>query len=326
MTCNWGILGAGFVATRATIPAIQCSRNGHVWALASRDLARARALAAQWQIDRVYDDYQALLADPAVDAVYIALPNHLHHPWTLRAARAGKHVLCEKPLARSLPEAEQMLEACQQAGVQLMEAAMYRFHPRMRHLKELLANGVLGSLRFLHSAFSFPLKDTGNYRNSTAYGGGALLDVGCYCANALCWLNGALPLTIRAFTSYREAGGIDLESSALLRFANGSLGHMQCSFVAAEYQSIEIVGSQGALVAPLAFTAWREDATLLHLQEGSQFRDEHFVPADPYQLMVEHFADVLHGEAAPVYPPQEALHTLAVLDAIRARSEASPEA
>ena len=324
MMCNWGILGAGFITTRAMLPAMQHSRNGHVRALASRDLARAQSLAAQWKIERVYDDYQALLADPAVDAVYIALPNHLHHTWTLRAAQAGKHVLCEKPLARSAREAEQMLEACRQAGVQLMEAAMYRFHPRMRRLKDLLASGALGSPRLLHSAFSFPIQDTGNYRNSPAYGGGALLDVGCYCVNALCWLSDAQPVAIQAFTSYRGAGGIDLESSALLRFPNGSSGHMQCSFAAAEYQSVEIVGSQGALVAPLAFTAWRDDATLLHLQQGSQFREERFAPADPYQLMVEHFADVLHGEGSLAYPPREAVQSLAVLDAIRACSEASP--
>jgi xylose dehydrogenase (NAD/NADP) len=326
MLCNWGILGAGFVTTRAMIPAMQRSRNGHVRALASRDLARAQSLAAQWQIERVYGDYQALLADPEVDAVYIALPNHLHHPWTLRAAQAGKHVLCEKPLARSAREAEQMLEACQQAHVLLMEAAMYRFHPRMQRLKDLVTGGALGSLRFLHSAFSFPLKDTGNYRNSPAYGGGALLDVGCYCINALCWLSEAFPIGIQAFISYREAGGIDLESSALLRFANGSLGHMQCSFVAAEYQSLEIVGLQGALMAPLAFTAWRDDTTLLYLQRDGRFSDERFAPADPYQLMVEHFADVLHGEDSLAYSPQEAVQTLAVLDAIRARSETSPDA
>jgi len=326
MICKWGILGAGFVTTRATIPAIQCSRNGRIRALASRNLARAQSLAAQWQIEQVYGDYQALLADPDVDAVYIALPNHLHHPWTLRAAQAGKHVLCEKPLARSAREAEQMLEACQQAGVLLMEAAMYRFHPRMQRLKDLLASGTLGRPRFLHSAFSFPFKDTENYRNSPAYGGGALLDVGCYCVNALCWLSEALPTSIRAFTSYRETGGIDLESSALLRFPHGSLGHMQCSFVAAEYQSIEIVGSQGALVAPLAFTAWRDDATLLYLQRDGRCSDEHFAPADPYQLMVEHFADVLHGEDSLAYSPQEAVQTLAVLDAIRAHSETSPGA
>lgn len=325
MICNWGILGAGFITTRAMLPAMQRARNGHVRALASRDLARAQTLAEQWEIDRAYGGYQALLEDPAINAVYIALPNHLHLPWTLRAAQAGKHVLCEKPLARSADEAKQMLEACRQAGVQLMEAAMYRFHPRIQRLKGLLASGELGSPRFLHSAFSFPLKDTRNYRNSPAYGGGALLDIGCYCAGALCWLSDAQPVTLQAFTSYREAGGIDLESSALLRFANGSLGHMQCSFVAAEYQSIEIVGSQGALVAPLAFTAWRDDASLLRLQQGGQFRDEHFAPADPYQLMVEHFADVLRGEDSLAYPPWQAVQTLAVLDEIRAVSQPSPD-
>lgn len=321
---RWGVLSTANIGVQKVLPAMQRSERCAIVAIASRDEAAARAVAARLGIPKAYGSYDALLADPEIDAIYNPLPNHLHVPWTIKAIEAGKHVLCEKPLTRSVHEAEQMLEACQQAGAQLMEAAMYRFHPRMRRLKELLTSGALGSPRFLHSAFSFPLRDAENYRNSLAYGGGALLDIGCYCANALCWLNGASPVTIQAFSSYREAGGIDLESSALLRFANGSLGHMQCSFVAAEYQSIEIVGSQGALVAPLAFTAWRDDATLLHLQEGSQFRDEYFAPADPYQLMVEHFADVLHGEATPAYPPQEAVQTLAVLDAIRVCSETSP--
>lgn len=322
MMCTWGILGAGFVTTRATLPAIQRAHNGQLRALASRDLARAQALATQWGIEQVYDDYQALLADPQIDAVYIALPNHLHERWTRQAALAGKHVLCEKPLARSASEAQQMLEICRQARVQLMEAAMYRFHPRMQRVKEALAGGELGSLHFLHSAFSFPLKDRENYRQQSALGGGALLDVGCYCANVLCWLSAALPLSIQSFTSSRENGGIDLESGALLRFADGSLGHMQCSFQAAEYQSLEVVGSQGALLAPLAFTAWREDTTILHFQQGSQLREERFAPADPYQLMVEHFGQALTGQAPLAYPPEEALAVLKVLDTIRAQASA----
>lgn len=323
MICNWGILGAGFVTTRATLPAIQRSRNGRVRALASRDLARAQALAAQWGVASVYHDYQALLADPQVDAVYIALPNHLHAPWTRQAALVGKHVLCEKPLACSASEARQMLAVCQRAHVQLMEAAMYRFHPRIQRLHAVLASGELGRPRLLHSAFSFPLGESANYRHTRAYGGGALLDVGCYCANALCWLGGAQPVTIQSFTSYQQAGGIDLESSALLRFADGALGHMQCSFVAAEYQALEIVGSQGALQAPLAFTAWREDATSLRLQQGSGSREEHFAPADPYQVMVEHFVQALEGAEPLAYPPGEALAALEVLDAIRASEQSS---
>ncbi len=134
MICNWGILGPGSITTGALIPAIQRSRNGRVRAIASRDQARAQTVAAQWDIERAYGDYQALLADPGIDAVYIALPNSLHSIWTIHAARAGKHVLCEKPLACSAREGAAMLDACQEAGVQLMEAAMYRFHPRMLRL------------------------------------------------------------------------------------------------------------------------------------------------------------------------------------------------
>jgi predicted dehydrogenase len=191
----------------------------------------------------------------------------------------------------------------------------------MQRLQEVVATGELGNLRLLHSAFSFPLRESANYRQTRAYGGGALLDIGCYCASALCRVHGGPPVAIQSFTSFREAGGIDLESSALLRFADGSLGHMQCSFLAAEYQVLEIVGDQGALLAPLAFTAWREDATLLRFQQGSQCREEHFAPADPYQVMVEHFVQALDNEAPLAYPPGEALQTLEVLDAIRACGE-----
>lgn len=319
MICNWGVLGPGFVARQAVIPAIQRSRNGRVRALAGRATERAQVLANQWNIERVYGDYQELLDDPGIDAIYIALPNHLHCAWTIQAARAGKHVLCEKPLACSASEGEQMLEACQLARVQLMEAAMYRFHPRMLRLHQIVEDGKLGQPRFLHSSFTFPLKhDPRNYRFAPACGGGALLDVGCYCVNALCWLSGATPVEVQVFATHRELGGIDLETDALLRFADGTLGHFQCSFAAAEHQAFELIGSAGMVSAPLAFTAWCADATTLHLQQGSRVTREEFAPADPYQLMVEHFAATLHGEAQICYTPQETIQTLHVLDEIRA--------
>ena len=319
MICNWGVLGPGFVATQAVIPAIQRSRNGRVRALASRDLARAQTLIDQWNIPRAYGDYQELLDDPTIDAIYIALPNHLHCTWAVQAALAGKHVLCEKPLACSAREGEQMLEASQRAGVQLMEAAMYRFHPRALRLQQLVVDGMLGQPRFLHSSFTFTLNSPQNYRLSPEYGGGALLDVGCYCVNALCWLANMPPVEVQVFTTHREPGGIDLATSALLRFADGALGHFQCSFTAAEHQSIELIGSEGAVTAPLAFTAWRDDATTLLIQHGSVITHEDFAPADPYQLMVEHFADTLHGQTRLCYTPQEAIQILSVLDDIRAR-------
>lgn len=317
-TCNWGVLGPGFVASRAVIPAIQHSRNGRVRALASRDPARAQAVAASWQIERVYGTYQELLDDPAIDAVYIALPNHLHCAWTMQAARAGKHVLCEKPLACTADEGVRMLEACQQAGVQCMEAAMYRFHPRSLRLRQLIDEGALGQPRFLHSSFTFPLSDPHTYRLVPACGGGALLDVGCYCVNALCWLSGTLPVETYSRALRQETGGVDLAVTAQLRFAQDAWGHLQCSFGAAEHQALEIVGSEGAASAPLAFTAWRDDPTELRLQYGSRMICEAFAPADPYQLMVEHFAAALQQETALAYPPGEALNVLNVLDRLRA--------
>src|SRR5579863_5375700 len=144
MPCHWGILGPGFIATRAVIPALRQVRDARVLAVASRDRERARETAVQFQIERVYDSYQALLDDPEVQAVYIALPNHLHCEWTLRAAQAGKHVLCEKPLALSIVECDRMIAACQQANVLLMESVMYRFHPRMIALKQMLSSGATG--------------------------------------------------------------------------------------------------------------------------------------------------------------------------------------
>ncbi len=321
MVYNWGILGPGSIATHALLPAFQHSHNSHVIALASRDLARAQSVAAQWDIEHAYGDYQALLDDPTIDAVYIALPNNLHAHWTIQAAQAGKHVLCEKPLACSTQEVEAMLTACQQAGVQLMEASMYRFHPRIQHLKYMLDQGEIGQIRFLHSAFSFTLKDTQNYRYSPAFGGGALLDVGYYCINSICWLSDALPVDIYAFATYQQPGGIDLDTSAFLRFPGDITGHIQCSFATAEYQTIEIVGTEGAIIVPLAFTAWQNDTTSLRIQRGTSITEQTFAPSDPYKLMVEHFVEATQSQTPLLYPPQTALQTSQVIDAIRTQAQ-----
>src|SRR5713226_3962906 len=212
MSCNWGILGPGFIATRAIIPALQNTYNARLLAVASRDAGRAATTAAQFAIERAYPDYQHLLDDPDVDVVYIALPNHLHRAWTIRAAAAGKHVLCEKPLAMSAAECNKMIAACQQANVLLMEAVMYRFHPRMLHLKQMLVAREPGDIRFLHTAFYFNFNAPGNYRAYRQFGGGALLDIGSYCVNAARWLIGSEPDSSHAVISYSH-DSIDLNTS-----------------------------------------------------------------------------------------------------------------
>ena len=197
------------------LPAINASRHGALYAIASRDPARARALARRHRVRTVHASYEALLADPAVDAVYLPLVNSLHREWTLRALAAGKHVLCEKPLAVNAAEGEEMAAAAGSAGRLLMEGFMYRFHPRMRRLAES-ARGV----RYLQASFGFPLRDEANYRLRPELGGGALLDVGCYGLNVARWLLGE-PVQV---VSVLRPGppGVDLTVSALLAFPGGA--------------------------------------------------------------------------------------------------------
>ena len=316
MVCNWGVLGAGFIANRAMIPAIQQSSNACVLALASRDEQRGREAAQRYGIERVYSDYEALLADADVQVVYIALPNSLHREWAIRAAHAGKHVLCEKPLALNAAECDEIISTCHSLKVLLMEAVMYRFHPRMQALKQMIAVGEAGELRFIHAAFSFPFNAPGNYRAFPEFGGGALLDVGSYCVNASRWLVGTEPTAIHPVFSYSQ-NNLNLSTSAMLEFGPHVSAHIQCSFAAAEHQVIEVVGTEAAITAPLAFTAWRDDTTALHIQRGAAFESREFAPADPYRLMVEHFTDCVLGKTSPMFSPEDGRGTLRVLDALR---------
>ena len=315
MQCNWGILGPGYVATRAVIPAIHQVPGARVLAVASSNRERVQAASARFGIERAYSSYQALLDDPDVHAVYIALPNHLHREWTVRAAQAGKHVLCEKPLAMNASECDKMIAACQAANVLLMEAVMYRFHPRMIHLKQMLKNGEVGDIRFLHAAFSFFFNAPGNYRAHQEFGGGVLLDVGSYCVNAARWLIGSEPQAMQANITYSR--DLDVSASTVLSFKQDVSAHIQCSFVAAEHQVIEVVGSTGTVTAPLAFTAWREDTTVLLVQRGSAFERREFAPADPYHVMAAHFTECVLGRASLLYPPEDGRATVYILDTLK---------
>ena len=220
-------------------------------------------------------------------------------------------MLCEKPLAQSA----EMIAACQHAQVLLMEAVMYRFHPRMLFLKQMLENGKLGAPRFLHLAFSFPFTAFDNYRAKKEYGGGALLDVGSYCIHAARWLIGAEPRHIQGVS--RKKDGIDVDTQAILSFDGSVIAHIQCSFAAAEHQVIEVVGSTGAVTAPLAFTAWTEDQTTLLVQQGAHFEQRTFAAADPYKAMAAHFIDCTLGEATVCFPPTDSRGTLEVIDQLK---------
>lgn len=315
-TLTWGVLGTGMVARRAMLPALSRIAAARVLAIGSASQERAAACAADFGIPRAYGSYQDLLDDPEIAAVYVALPNHLHLEWVLRAAQAGKHVLCEKPLGCAATEVEEMARACAAARVLLMEALMYRFHPRTERLRTLLSEGALGAVRHMCAAFTFTLADWTSYRARPEQGGGALLDVGSYGVSAARLIMGGDPVAIEASAHYGETG-IDESVAALLVFPGGRTAEIICSFLAAEHQRITIIGTTGVLDVPLAFTAWHSDQAPILLQRDGAEETLTIAPADPYQLMVERFTQaVVRGDRAP-YPTAETLAATRIMDSIR---------
>jgi len=313
---NWGVLGPGVVATRAVIPALQRCAMTQVLAVASRDAMRAAQVATTFAIPRHYTSYADLLADPEIDAVYIALPNHLHREWAERAAVAGKHVLCEKPLACNATEAAAMATSAEQSGVRLMEASMYRFHPRMARLREMVASGAVGSVRSIYAAFSFTLIAPGNYRLYREMGGGALLDVGCYGVNAATMLVPSSPLEVQAMAEYYPDTGADRTLSGLLRFSSGATALIRCGFDAAEQQMLEVVGTAGVIRVPLPFTAWHHDPAPIYWWHDAGWEVIDIPPADHYEQMVTEFARAVLQDAPVPYAPAESVVNMRVLDAL----------
>jgi xylose dehydrogenase (NAD/NADP) len=285
-----GVLGAAWIAERAMLPALQAARNAEPVAIASRDPARAAEMAARHGVPVTHTSYDALLEDGDVDAVYIALVNSEHARWSIRALQAGKHVLCEKPLAMSAIEARSMAEAAAQARRTLMEGFMYRFHPRLRELRETVASPA-----FMHAAFSFRLDDAQNYRMRPELGGGALFDVGCYTLDAIRWFLGE-PATVRAVM---RGGGVDMTVSAALGYESGAQATAWASFEAPEHQELAIVRGEDVRRVTQPFTSWRD-------------------PHDPYQIMVEEFTgSILDGEAPP-RSLADSIATAELIDRVRA--------
>lgn len=319
---KWGVLGYANIARACVIPAIQESSNGTVYALATRSPGCVRQAATGHSIQHVYPGYDALLNDPEIEAVYIPLPNHLHHPWTLRALKAGKHVLCEKPLACNAREAQEMVNAAAGAGLLLMEGLMYRFHPRSQRIKEMVADGLIGKPCLVRSAFCYAmeeesLRDRSNARLRPEMGGGALLDVGCYSVSAARWLLSGEPTQVQAQAVYHPSG-VDVHFVGLLRFPDSGLATVEASFISALQQTYTVVGSEGAIELPHdAFIPWDKDTLFTVRRKNQEVGQEHVgAGADEYQLMVEHFSDAVLGRAKPAFSPEDSVRNMRVLDTL----------
>ncbi len=291
------MLGAAWIAGRAVLPAIQASRNGRLVALASRDPSRARTLLGPYPDAKVCEGYDALLEMPGVDAVYIPLVNTLHREWAVRALRAGKHVLCEKPLALNAAEASEMRDVAVSSGRQLMEALMYRFHPAMQEFVAAVVDPL-----YVQAGFGFTLADASNYRARPELGGGALLDLGCYVVSVARWILGE---PAGAFATARFARGVDTTVASLLEFEGGRAASLWVSFESPEEQELTVVMPDRVVRRNQPFTAWRD-------------------PHDPYVLMVESFAESALAGTRPAIPLEESIANLAVLDRLRSAMTAPP--
>jgi D-xylose 1-dehydrogenase (NADP+, D-xylono-1,5-lactone-forming) len=322
---RWGVLSTSNIGRRAVLPAIQRSSNGELVAVASRDAQKARAFAGELGIPRAYAGYDQLLADREIDAVYIPLPNSMHHEWTIKAAQAGKHILCEKPLALNAAECAAMEAAAQAHGVLLMEAFMYRFHPQTARVTELLRQGAIGEPRLIHAAFTFRLTNPANIRLQANLGGGALMDVGCYCVNISRTLFGAEPVEVQAFADWGTSG-VDEQLLGSLRFAGGGYAQFDSALTLARREYYQVAGTEGVIEVPVAFLPGQGDTTI-RIHNGAGERTETIAGADEYQLMAEHFAACVRGQATLRYPPAEAAANMHVIEALyrSARNGGRPE-
>ena len=323
---RWGILSTADIARRKVIPGMRRAARTEVVAIASRDSARAREVADALAIPTAHASYEALLADPTVDAVYIPLPNHLHARWTLEAARAGKHVLCEKPLAMTSAEARRMVDGCRTAGVHLMEAFMYRHHPSWVAVREMVALGRIGELTAVQSWFSYFNDDATNIRNILEVGGGALYDIGCYCVNLSRMLFGSEPIRVQASITRDPIGGTDVLTSGLLEFAGG-MASFTCSTRAEDDQRVHIYGTSGRISIGIPFNIPPDRPTEVFVTAGGDppvapdTETMTFAVADPYAVEVERFAEMVLDGAPPPVPPDDAVANLEVMERIFAAAE-----
>jgi xylose dehydrogenase (NAD/NADP) len=311
-----GVIGAtSWIATRAVLPAIVASPATRLVSVASRDPIAGDEVAARFAAERSAPDYEALLGDPDIEAVYVPLPNGLHREWTERAAAAGRHVLCEKPLAPSAHDARAMAAACRAAGVVLMEAYMTPFHPRAPLVGELMTRGVLGRPRFARAEFAFPLTDPSNHRWRPEMGGGALLDVGIYCLSPLVEIGGEpAEAAARAVVA---GSGVDASFSGWLAFADGFTATFACSFEAPERQLLEVTGTGASVTVDWPFAGGTAGTRPRVTHLDGRTEEVAGPDGDPYLGMVEHFAAAVRGRADLRRPPAASVALLELIDRLR---------
>jgi predicted dehydrogenase len=322
---RWGIISTALIGTEKVIPGMQKSKDIEIRAIGSRSLATGKKAARKLGIPVVYGSYEELLDDPDIEAIYNPLPNHLHVPLTLQAAAKGKHVLCEKPMALTAAEAEQLRAAPK--NVLIAEAFMVRHHPQWHRTRDVIRSGDIGEPRAIQIAFSYFNVDPANIRNKADIGGGGLLDIGCYAVVAGRYFFEAEPLRVVALMDRDPAFGVDRTASALMDFGAGRQLTFTVSTQSVPYQRVQILGTKGRVEIEIPFNAPPDAPTRIFIDDGSAHgnrsaRAIEFPVVDQYRLQGEAFSRAIRGEAPLGYGLEDALLNMRTLDALR-RSEAS---
>jgi len=317
---KWGVLSTAKIGRKKVIPAITTSCNGEVAGIASRNFERAQSVAKDLGIETAYDSYEALLADPNIDAVYIPLPNSLHVPVAIQALEAGKHVLCEKPIALTAEDGERLLAAAKQhPELKVMEAFMYRFHPQWAWALEQIRSGAIGELRHMQAMFSYYMDDDSNIRSIAELGGGGLMDVGCYCVSAARLAFGEEPEVLSSDFQYNANTGVDILATGQLKFPGATVSFTSATQME-HCQHVAIHGTRGRIDIEHAFNpALDGTAKVVLTQEGE--RSEHVTEScNHFRLQVESFAQDILEDRAPMISLEDSIANMRVIDALKAKA------
>ncbi len=314
---RFGVLSTAKIGVKYVLPAMQQGSLCEIAGIASRDAARAAHAAAELGIPNHYGSYEELLADPGIDAVYNPLPNHLHVPWTIKALEAGKHVLCEKPVALNAEEAGSLVTASRKyPDLKVMEAFMYRFQPRWQRTRELVREGAIGDLKIIHSFFSYYNDDPENIRNKPGMGGGGLMDIGCYSVNCARFLFEREPVRATGSLELEPGFQVDRLASGLLEF-DGGTSVFSCTMRSPGYQYVKIFGTGGYIMMDWPFNPDFDSPSKLTLTRGETSEEMSFEPCNHFTIQGDRFAEaILENHPVPT-PLEDSVANMKVLDALR---------
>jgi predicted dehydrogenase len=312
---RWGVLSTANIAQQQLIPAISRASNAELVAISSRG-SQVHPVASKLGITKAYESYEELLNDSEIEAVYIPLPNHLHKEWVFKAAKQGKHILCEKPVALTAREAEEMVEVCRENNVKFMEAFMYQLHPQHQRVKEIISSGEIGDIKLIKSSHSFYLQSrVDKFRMDKARGGGALYDVGCYSIHVIRYLLDSEPVSVQCFAELDPETGVDTSTFGYLNMGRNVRAIFDCSFDMTGRNEYEVIGTKGTIKVPFAFRPDNNGGVGKVITQVANMVREESVYGDLYRLEVEHFSDVIQTNGDPEITGISTINNMRVIEA-----------